>query len=381
MTYINLKTMLHMKKSVVWLVLMSLAACNTSAPPAGEQESDTRSHPKNIILLIGDGMGLSAASVPFYFGDAPSNFTRLPHVSLINTSSATHKVTGSAASGTAMAAGKKTYNGAIGVDTARMTIQNITEWVSGIGWSTGVVSTSSITHATPASYYAHVEQRGMQEEIARQLIDSDIDFFAGGGTGFFNRRSDGADLFPLASANGFTLDTLTLPRPGALDPEKKYGFLLAPDAMPPAHAERGDFLPDATALAIGYLSSNEEGFFLMVESSQIDWAGHANDTEYMIAEMLDFEKVMKIILDFAEKDGETLVVVTADHETGGFTLSAASGESGGSDYRKISPSFATGGHSASLIPVFAYGPGAEAFAGIYQNTGIFHKMKAATTRE
>ena len=116
----------------------------------------------------------------------------------------------------------------------------------------------------------------------------------------------------------------------------------------------------------------------MVEGSQIDWAAHDHDDERLIEEMLDFEKAIVLALEFAEKDGNTLVVVTADHETGGFTLSASTNEdTGGSDYRKIGPTFATGGHSTTLIPIFAYGPGSSAFKGIYQNTEIFHKMKAA----
>jgi len=143
---------------------------------------------------------------------------------------------------------------------------------------------------------------------------------------------------------------------------------------------RGDFLPSATTLAIEQLSHNENGFFLMVEGSQIDWAGHDNDNEYMIAEMLDFEKTIEVALDFAEKDGNTLVVVTADHETGGFTLSASHDrQTGGEDYREIEPSYATGGHSATLIPVFAFGPGSEEFNGIYQNTDLFKKMVKLTS--
>jgi alkaline phosphatase len=115
----------------------------------------------------------------------------------------------------------------------------------------------------------------------------------------------------------------------------------------------------------------------MVEASQIDWAGHANETEYLLGEMLDFEKAIATALDFAEKDGNTLVIVTADHETGGYTLGPKkpeAGQLGYPDYNAIEPVFATGQHSATLIPVFAFGPGAEQFKGIYQNTEIYHKM-------
>ncbi len=361
-------------KYVILLLLMAVTLTCTAAWKTGE---DATEKPVNIIFLIGDGMGLSAVSTGFYYGEAPSNFGRFKNIGMIKTSSATHKVTDSAASGTAMAAGKKTYNGAIGLDTLKMPVTNITETVSGFGWSTGVVATSSITHATPASFYAHVEMRHMEEEIATQLLDSEIDFFAGGGISFFNRRQDGLDLFDSALEKGFILDTTGLKAPDNLEEGQKYGFLLAGEGLPPATGGRGDFLADATALAIHQLSGDENGFFLMVEGSQIDWAGHDNDAEYLISEMLDFEKAIGVALDFAGKDGHTLVVVTADHETGGFTLAPATDqETGREDYGEIEPRFATGGHSATLIPVFAFGPGAEKFRGIYENTGLFHKMAA-----
>jgi alkaline phosphatase len=152
--------------------------------------------------------------------------------------------------------------------------------------------------------------------------------------------------------------------------------------MPPKPFGRGDFLPDATRLAIDHLSQNPDGFFLMVEGSQIDWAGHENNTPYLVAEMLDFDKTIAAALDFAEKEGNTLVVVTADHETGGVTLAPkVNQERGYADYKDIAPVFATTQHSATLIPVFAYGPGSEQFRGIYQNTDIFHKMKALVSGE
>ncbi|MFH0759230.1 MAG: alkaline phosphatase, partial [Bacteroidota bacterium] len=305
------------------------------------------------------------------------SFGRFQHIGLSKTSSATHKVTDSGASGTAMATGTKTYNGAIGVDTLHQRVSNITEVVSEYGWKTGVVSTSSVTHATPASFYAHVEQRGMEEAIALQLFDSNIDFFAGGGIGYLNRREDGQDLFASAAAKGFFLDTLALKNAASLKPGQKYGYLLAQDGMPPITEGRGDFLSEATSLAIAQLSAENDHFFLMVEGSQIDWAGHENNTEYMIGEMLDFEKVIRVALDFAEKDGHTLVVVTADHETGGFTLSGGiNKETGHGDYNILEPTFATTGHSATMIPVFAYGPGAGEFTGIYENTELFTKMTA-----
>lgn len=365
-----------MKKTLILLLSTITLAC-TAANRPGQPGSEPEK-PANIIFLIGDGMGLSEVTTGFYFGDQPSVFMRFREIGLQQTSSALQKVTDSAASGTALSTGTLTYNGAIGVDTTGATLKNITEYVSSLGWSTGVVSTSTISHATPASFYAHAEQRASEEEIASQLLLSDIDFFAGGGRNKFNKRSDGKDILSLAPKQGFTIDTTGLAEPGTLQADRKYGFLPAEEGMPPANQGRGDFLPEATALAISYLSQNSNGFFLMVEGSQIDWAGHANDAEYLIGEMLDFEKAIAVALDFAEKDGNTLVVVTADHETGGYALGPElreRGQSSYSDYANIQPIFATGQHTATLIPVFAFGPGAERFKGIYKNTEIHKQMK------
>lgn len=361
-----------MKYLVLFFLIAGTLACQ-SAPGTRENSAEK---PLNIVFLIGDGMGLSAVSAEFYYGDKPSGFSRFKHIGLIKTSSASHKVTDSAASGTAMAAGKKTYNGAIGVDTLRLPLENITEVVSAYGWSTGLVATSSITHATPASFYAHVEERNLEEEIAVQLLDSEIDFFAGGGIGYFAKRSDGQNLLESEAAKKFSIDTTALGTAESLQADQRYGFLLAGDGMPRMLDGRDDFLPSATKLALERLSKDQDGFFLMVEGSQIDWAGHANNTEYLLSEMHDFDKTIGVVMDFAERDGNTLVVVTADHETGGFTLSPEKNEDTGYDnYAEVEPTYATGAHSATLIPVFAYGPGAEEFMGIYENTELFHKMK------
>lgn len=341
---------------------------------------DSNAKPHRIIFLIGDGMGLSSVSTTFYFGDGPSVFSRFSEIGLIRSSSATHKVTDSAASGTAMSSGTKTYNGAIGLDTTYSPVKNITEIVSELGWSTGVIATSTISHATPASFYAHARSRSMEELIISQLIVSEIDFFAGGGSRLFTHRRDSLNLIAIGADRGFVIDTTALAEPGSLDPDQKYGFILAPGGMPSMPDGRGDFLPRATRLAIDQLSHNENGFFLMVEGSQIDWAGHANNSIYLVEEMLDFNQTIEAALDFAEKDGNTLVVVTADHETGGVSLSAKRDpETGREDYAEIELTYATGGHSATLLPVFAYGPGAEEFKGIYENTELFYKMVRLAT--
>ncbi len=367
-------------------LLLSFAIILTTMQGCGPEPniaSGVNNKPKNIILLIGDGMGLSQISTTYYYQEAPASFSRFKQIGLIRTSSSSHKITDSAAGATAFSCGTKTYNAAIGVNADTVPQPTILEMLGNEqGKKTGVIATSSITHATPASFYAHVPFRSMAEQIATFMPTSNIDFFAGGGLKFFNQRVDQANYVDTLKQNGFEVYTEALPEATNLKPGKKYGCLLASDGMDPVALGRGSFLPDATSLALKHLSGTEQGFFLMVEGSQIDWGGHANDAEYIITEMQDFDQVINLVLDFAEQNPGTLVVVTADHETGGFSLSGAEKKPAKwkpyRDYNELNPTFSTGGHTSTLIPVFAYGPGAEQFQGIYENTGIFDRIKAVS---
>ncbi len=339
---------------------------------------------KNVILLIADGTGLSQISSAFFFKKTTPNYARFKHIGLINTSSSREDITDSSAGATAFASGIKTYNGAVGVADDSTEVKNLVEIVSLQHIKTGVISTSSIQHATPASFYAHAINRGLYEDIAADMVVSDIDFFAGGGTKFFNKRKDGKNLLEELKAKGFGIDTTALGDFTGIKQYSKMAYLLAENHMDPVAKGRGDFLPKATELGIQFLNrdADNSNFFMMIEGSQIDWGGHANDAEYLISELIDFDDAIGKSLDFAEKDGNTLVIVTGDHETGGFTLSSTlkkteDGKSN-SDYNEITGTFSTNGHSATLIPVFAYGPGAEAFSGVYENTEIFHKILEAT---
>lgn len=324
--------------------------------------------PKNIILMIGDGMGLSQVSAAIYYKNGKPNFERFSTIGLSKTSSASDLITDSAAGATVFSTGVKTYNGAIGVNQDTLAVPTIVEQLSTRGLATGIVATSSIQHATPASFYAHVKSRRMYEEITEFAPNSGVNFFAGGGLKFFNQRKDGKDLLAEMEAKGYKVITDQLPQQPS---ESNELILLAEDGMPKMGQGRGDFLPNATKLAMEKLSKKEKGFFLMVEGSQIDWGGHDNDADYLIEALLDFDKTLGVALDFAKQNGETLVIVTADHETGGFTLA-----SDGSDYNKIKPTFSTTGHSGTMVPVFAEGPGAFLFNGIYESTEIYHKMMA-----
>lgn len=368
-----------MKLKIIILACIALISFSCKETTEIKKENKT---PKNVILLISDGTGLSQISSAFYFKDTTPNYTRFENIGLINTSSSREDVTDSAAGATAFACGVKTYNGAIGVADDSTHVKNLVEIVSKKNIKTGMVATSSITHATPASFFAHTLSRASADTIASHLADSEVDFFAGGGLQYFNKRKDGRDLVAELTKKSFYIDTTSLGDISKIQNQEKVGYLLAKDPMPKIENGRGNFLPDATELAIQFLSKDNSNFFMMAEGSQIDWGGHANNSSYLISELIDFDDTIGKALDFAEKDGNTLVIVTSDHETGGFTLAASkkTREDGTeySDYSEVGTTFSTGGHSATLIPVFAYGPGSEEFIGVYENNDIFEKILKVT---
>jgi alkaline phosphatase len=200
-----------------------------------------------------------------------------------------------------------------------------------------------------------------------EFVGAGLDVIIGGGRNHFNKREDNLDLIDKFSEEGFQVaERLEQVNAAHQGPVAVFTDSLA---MPPALKGRGDLLPRATELAIGRLSRNEKGFFLMVEGSQIDWAGHDNDTDYLVSEMVDFDNAIGKALDFARNNPETLVLITADHETGAMAIEKGDMESG-----EVSGLYGSESHTGVMVPVFAYGPGAKSFAGIYENTDIFEKM-------
>lgn len=323
--------------------------------------------PKNIIFLIGDGMGTSQVFAGLTANHGHLFLENFKHVGFSKTQSADAYITDSAAGGTALSAGIKTYNGAIGVDVNKNPVKTILEDAEAKSLSTGLVSTSSITHATPASFIAHQPSRKLNEEIAADFLKTDIDVFIGGGYKYFTQRKDGRNLANELKEKGYTVEQ-DISKIKNVKNGKLAGFTA--EGHNGRVAERGDMLPTATQTAIDILSQNKKGFFLMVEGSQIDWGGHAGSTIYIVEDMLDFDKTIGKALEFAAKDGKTLVVVTADHETGGMALTGGDMNSG-----MVKADFPLGGHTAVMVPVFAYGPGAEEFTGIMENTDIPKKMR------
>ncbi len=322
---------------------------------------------KNVILMIGDGMGLPDVNSAMSVSDKPLNIERCQVIGLQKTYSSDNYITDSGAAGTALATGTKTKNGAIGMDPQGNRVRSILEIAEENGLATGLVSTSSITHATPASFIAHQSNRGSYEDIASDFLKTDIDVFIGGGYDHFARRKDNLILTDSLKLRGYEVDT-TLEKILGSTSMKLAGFT-APVHNPYRLKGRGDMLPQSSVKAIEILNKNKKGFFLMIEGSQIDWAGHANVADTLIDETLDFDKAVGAVLDFAKRDGHTLVIITADHETGGVTITG-----GDRQLHKVSLSFSTKDHTAVMVPVYAYGPGSQKFAGIYENTAIFQKM-------
>lgn len=322
--------------------------------------------PKNVIFLIGDGMGVSQVFAGLTANHGNLFLENFKHIGFSETQSADDYITDSAAGGTALSTGIRTNNGAIGMDTDKKPVKTILEKAEEKGLATGLVSTSAITHATPASFIAHQESRNMYEEIAADFLKTDIDVFIGGGLDHFTKRKDGRNLVSELKEKGYAfeqeVDKIAQVKSGKL-------AALTAEVHNGRMAERGDMLPVSTQTAINILSNNKKGFFLMVEGSQIDWGGHAGSTIYIVEDMLDFDKTIGKALEFAAKDGETLVVVTADHETGGMALTGGDMTTG-----MVKAGYPLGGHTAVMVPVFAYGPGAEEFTGIMKNTDVNKKM-------
>lgn len=366
----------------VAILLLSLLVLSCQRPVATvvvkndmhKQQVPVIQHPKNVILMIGDGMGITQITAGMYSNGNFLHLEKFPVVGLHKSYSADDLITDSAAGATAFSCGLKTYNEAIGVAKDTTACRTILEEAENQGLSTGMVTTSTIVHATPASFIAHVKHRKMYEAIATYFVDSGIDFFIGGGKKYFDRReTDNRNLSEELRQKDYVIADYFEQEFHQLqvDPLKKFGYFTA-DGDPLMVEQGRDYLKPATSLALEHLRSNgEKGFFLMVEGAQIDWGGHANNSNYIIQEMIDFDQAIGVALDFAKADGETLVIVTADHETGGYAINP------GSTVEKIISGFTTDKHTGALIPVFAVGPGSELFAGIYENTEIYNKMMIA----
>jgi alkaline phosphatase len=357
---------------------LCLTSCDTTQKASSANTttnanaSTTVVKPKNVIFLIGDGMGLPQITGAMYMNNNKTVFERFKNIGFHKSHSADNLVTDSAAGATAFASGVKTYNGALGVDAHKTPVPTLLEMAEKKGMATGLVVTCSITHATPAAFIAHVAGREDVQGVALSFLNTPVDIFIGGGENAFTNRVDGRNLVNELTDKGYDIyDMVHMPIEDLnINTKKNIGYFTA-DEEPPTVSEGRAFDVPSADKAVKFLDGRSpEGFFMMIEGSQIDWGGHANDARYVVTELLQFEKVVSDVLDFAERDKNTLVIVTADHETGGFAVMP------GSKMGDIQVAFSTKGHTAMMIPVFAAGPGAEQFRGIYENTEIFFKIKS-----
>ncbi len=342
-----------MKQIRVLLLALSVAVASC----ASSQEEV-----RNVIYLIGDGMGLAQVSLlEIEEGYRPTAFSEAETVALVTTRSANNRVTDSAAAGTALATGTKIINSALGITPDSVELTTMMELARDRGMATGLVVTCYLQHATPASFYANVPHRGQNDRITEQLVACDFDVLIGGGAQWLNDEQ-----WQTIAEKGYTIARTEEEVLRAEDPRL---FAVLADKSLDRAPERGDYLPKATKKALELLSQKKEGFMLMVEGSQIDGAGHARDAAYLLAEMQDFERTIRVALDFADEHPGTLVVVTADHETGGLSLPSGKSDftlsESGIDYR-----FGTNSHSAIRVPAFFYGAGADRFGGMIDNTEL-----------
>jgi len=317
--------------------------------------------------MIGDGMGLSQISSGMYSNNNYTSLERSQHVGLIKTHSFDNLVSDSAASGTAMSSGVKTYNRVVGMDENFIPVKSILEISRDKGYMTAIIATSTIVHATPASYYSKVKSRYNYDEIASQLSKSNINFFVGGGEKFFNDRRDKRNLMNEMNDYLFVNSIESFKKINS----NKIGFLTSYDSPLGKHEGRKPSLEDIVQVTIQKLTSFNKPFFLLVEGSQIDWGGHDNDSEHMISEMLEFDRTVEKVFDFANIDKNTTVIITADHETGGVAIIDGNIE----DTKGVNK-YVSVDHTATMVPIFSFGPYSSLFSGVYDNTEIFDKLEA-----
>ena len=323
---------------------------------------------KNIIFMIGDGMGLEQLSTAWIVNNRHLNITdNFPYVGLQWTYSASKLVTDSAAAGTALFTGSKTNNGMLAMSPDGQPLETLPEYARSKGWKTGMSVVCRICDATPAAYAAHHANRDSLYSITSQMVDCGLDFISGGGLKWWENRPDGRDLTAEVEAKGYTfvkdLESLKAVEEGPVI------ALTAYTELPPA-LDRGTEHQEAVLKALELLDDNKKGFFLMVEGSCIDDWCHANKVGFAVEEILDFDRTVGAVLEWAAQDGETLVIVTADHSTGAMTLLGGNVEG-----QSVAVNYANTGHNGVALPVYAWGPGAEKFVGIYENAELSQMIK------
>ncbi len=353
---------------------------------------------KNVIYLIGDGMGFGAVSSLLLTEDSLTGFEMQPVIGLSETCSANNYVTDSPAGGTALACGQRTLNGYVGVDVNGVPYKSILKKAQEMGKKSGIVVNTTLTEATPAAFYAGVQSRSKSYVIAEQFVESNVDVAIGAGLSAFVNRPDSVDLTATLIEKGYNvyLDWQSIldsksdrfvgilsmgdvhrrnkkaKQAGAADGAEvclaaKLASEEGVDLADSLNSNPTEYLELAVKKALGVLSKTgkKDGYFLMIESAIIDGYGHNNDSEGMITEMQEFNRTLRYLVDYVNNNPQTLLVVVADHETGGTSIGYKSHKVG--EKVPVHLTFSTKGHSGTVVPIFAYGEGARYFGGVKKN--------------
>ena len=329
--------------------------------------------PKNIIFFVVDGMGISQLSYAHYLYPKKNLLDRFPVVGFQKTSALDDVTTDSAAAATAMATGKKVPNEFIGVSADSLDLKTIFDYAKELNLATGIVTTSSLTHGTPAPFYAHSSQRTRFFDIAKYLPKSGIDYCVGGGMAYFYNRPDELDLIDTLWEEGYIVDHFINNELFQTRPSSKNKFVyFSANYEPLSRMNDRDYFATACYQAPRFLKKrSDQGFFLLVEAGQVDWACHHKDEKWLKLELDDMFAGLKELLKFIEKNPETLLIFTSDHETGGFAMVKAT------DSKIKETAFSSNNHTAEMVPVLAIGPYSEIFQGMYENTELFFMMLEA----
>lgn len=327
---------------------------------------------KNVILLIGDGTGINqlqaAATVnnPRYINGMGLSIFNMKYLGFQNTSAQDSYTTDSAAGGSALATGELHDNRHISMSNTGEIHPSLTDYMYDAGYACGVITLGNLADATPAAFYGHSTERDNSDQITNYLLDGKLTLLNGAGMQVFTSRNDGKNILKALETEGYRIAT----RVEDINKDDKK-VICVDELMDLAATEKTlDLLAKATKEGIEKLTkNNNKGFFMMVEGAKIDYAGHANSLPGSIVETLSFDLAVAEALKFADTNGETLVVVTGDHETGGLTFVDGNFNTG-----HVTAHHVTDDHTAQMLPVFAYGPGAAEFIGVYKNTQIFHKI-------
>lgn len=323
---------------------------------------------KNVIYLIGDGLGLNQATAAYYANKNQLTIFNISDIGFQTNNALGAFTTDSAAAGSALATGEANANRHISSTTDGENIPSLSNFFDQKNYSVGVLTLGNIADATPAAFYGHNVERDNADEITRYLLNGHVDLLCGSGMREFTKRNDGVDLIGELKKSGYAFIT-----DASAITDQKGKVICIDERMDKAVEESTmNLLADATKDAIEYLQTqSDKGFFLMVEGAKIDYAGHAKSVPGSIIETFSFDLAVAEALKFADQNGETLVVVTGDHETGGLVLLDGDEQTG-----RVMGVYVTNDHTPAMLPVYAYGPGAEKFTGVYRNTEIARRIKS-----